>query len=146
MSARPGDFAGLSPLDVGDGPVTAVTRDSRPCWQVAGTGTNRYLYLEVDDSFYRPGTGPLQIACEYLDQGTGRMVLEYDSTDTSAALGGAYKIHGTMIQRGNSGKWRTALFPLSDARFAGSQNSGADFRFFCEGDNLLVRRVRVVRP
>ncbi|MHB8972966.1 MAG: GxGYxYP domain-containing protein [Pirellulaceae bacterium] len=146
VTARPGASAGLSPLDVGDGPVTAVTHDSQPCWQVAGTGANRYLYLEVDDSFYRPGTGPLQIACEYLDQGTGRMVLEYDSTDSSANLGGVYKMHATVVQRGNSGKWRSALFPLADARFAGLQNNGADFRFFCEGDDLLIRCVRVVRP
>jgi hypothetical protein len=30
-----------------------------------------------------------------------------------------------------------------DARFAGRQNGGADFRFFNGGDDLFIRAVRV---
>ncbi|MHB8862601.1 MAG: GxGYxYP domain-containing protein [Pirellulaceae bacterium] len=146
VSTRPDEFDGLSPLDVADGPLTMVTHAARRCWQVSGTGTDRYLYFEVDEAFYRPGGGPLQIICDYLDAGTGRMVLEYDSTDSAAALGGAYKIHDAVVWRGNTGTWQTTSFSIPDARFAGSQNGGADFRFFCEGDPLLIRRVRVVRP
>jgi hypothetical protein len=72
-------------------------------------------------------------------------VLQYDSTDTAATLGGAYKSHATVVNCGNSGNWRSVTFPVSDARFAGSQNGGADFRVHSSGDNLLIRRVRVTR-
>ena len=103
------------------------------------------MYFDVDDAFYRPGSGPLEIMLEFLDQGTGRIVLQYDSTDTTATLGGAYKSHATVVDCGNSGDWRSVAFTVPDARFAGSQNGGADFRFYHSGENLLIRRVCVAR-
>jgi hypothetical protein len=73
------------------------------------------------------------------------MALQYDSTDAAATLGGAYKSHATVVAGGNTGRWRNAAFTVPDARFAGSQNGGADFRVQGSGDNLWIRRVRVTR-
>jgi hypothetical protein len=60
-------------------------------------------------------------------------------------LGGAYKSHATVVDCGNTGRWRSIAFPVPDARFAGSQNGNADFRFYHSRENLLVRRVRIAR-
>ena len=72
-------------------------------------------------------------------------MLEYDSTDSAAALGGAYKMHPQVVSREGQGTWTTVAFRLPDARFHKTQNGGADFRFFCEGDPVHISRVRVTR-
>jgi hypothetical protein len=79
------------------------------------------------------------VEVEYFDRGTGRLTLQYESTAD------AYKTHATVVQRKNSGRWQSAAFKLPDARFASSQNGGADFRFHSSGDDLLIRRVQVTR-
>ncbi len=145
VSATPAKSDGLTPTFAADGPVNETGHDGTRCWRISGAQGGRYLYFDVDDAFYRPGSGPLEITLEFLDQGTGRIVLQYDSTDTAATLGGAYKSHATVVNCGNSGNWRSVTFPVSDARFAGSQNGSADFRVHSSGDNLLIRRVRVTR-
>ncbi len=143
--AIPDASAGLAPLHVPDGPVAQTVHQGVRCWQVAQAGTGRYLYLDVDDAFYHFGKGALQVQCEYFDRGAGQIVLEYDSTDATALLGGAYKASPTIVERGNRNVWQAATFEVPDARLAGSQNGGADFRFFVGGDELLVRSVRVIR-
>ncbi len=138
--ATPDESSGLAPLDVADGPLSETTYQDTRCWRVGGKEAGNYLYFDVDDSFYHPGQGNLAIECEYLDQGPGRIVMEYDSTDVTATLGGAYKASPTVVERHGGNRWHTVTFAVPDARFAGSENGGADFRFFCDGHELLIRR------
>lgn len=140
---RPGATDGLTtPVTDGDGEFTIVERDGTRCWQVP---KSRNLYLRVPDSF-RPQPGkPLDIELEYLDVGSGEIVLEYDSTDIQAPLGGAYKKHPSVIRRGNRAQWQLGRFRVTDAGFGGSQNGGTDFRFYNGGDDLLIRVVRARR-
>ncbi len=145
VSAKPDKSDGLTPTFAADGPICETVHNSTRCWRIATSERGQYLYFEVDDAFYRSGSGPIEIALEFLDQGEGRVILQYDSTDASATLGGAYKSHADVVQRGNTKQWQHVAFPVTDARFAGSQNSGADFRFYSSGDNLLIRHVRVTR-
>jgi hypothetical protein len=145
VSATPARSDGLAPTFAPDGPVQEADHDGTRCWRIAGAEGKRYLYFDADDAFYQPGSGPLEIALEFLDQGTGRIVLHYDSTDAGAILGGAYKSHATVVACGNTGRWRSVAFTLPDARFAGSQNGNADFRFYHSGENLVIRGVRVAR-
>ena len=102
-----------------------------------------YLYFAVDDGFRRQTGRALDVELDYLDTGTGDVVLDYDSTDVRAPVGGAYKSHPLIMRRANTIRWQTARFRITDARFRGSQNAQADFRFYNGGDDLLVRAVRV---
>ncbi len=145
VTATPGRMDGLAVLDVTDGPVKTVEYAKRDCWQVSGADSQHYLYFQVDESFYRPGSGELEIDCAYRDEGKGRLVLEYDSTDSAATLGGAYKMHPQVVSREGRGAWTTVSFRLADARFHKTQNGGADFRFYCDGDPVYISRVRVAR-
>jgi hypothetical protein len=81
----------------------------------------------------------------HIDQGKGRAVLEYDSTDAATPHEGAYKAHSHVVERAGSGGWQTTVFQILDARLEGRQNGAADFRFYNGGDDLLVREVRVRR-
>ncbi|MEI7731251.1 MAG: hypothetical protein WCO56_16875 [Verrucomicrobiota bacterium] len=140
VSGTPARSDGLTALPGGDGQFALVERNGTRCWSVP---KNRYLYLDVDDSFYRAGSGPVEIELHYLDTGVGRITLQYDSTDTKSAMAGAYKGGPKAISRTATGQWRKEVFRVTDPRFNGSQNSEADFRFHNGGDELLIRAVRV---
>lgn len=142
VRSTPGRDEGLAALSAGDGQFTVVERAGARCWQVP---PRHYLYFDVDDEFYRGGDGALELELEYLDAGSGRIVLEYDSTDAKAPHQGAYTPHPQVLNRTGTGQWRTAVFRLTNARFGGAQNSGADLRFYNGGDAWLVRAVRLGR-
>ena len=147
VEGRPDHADGLTAVKSGDGKFTIVERDGARCWLVPKQtpAECEYVYLDVEDRF-RPKPGQtLEIGLEYLDVGSGQVPLEYDSYDIRAPLGGAYKQYPYRLRRANTGKWQTARFYLKDAGFGGSQNDGADFRFHNEGDDLLIRAVRVRR-
>ena len=143
LSGQPASDEGVNAVYVVDGPFVVVEYDGRRCWQLPRHQPPFYLYFNVAEGFHRAGTGPVEIELEYLDKGRGLVELEYDSTDSTAPIAGAYKPHPQRLKRTNSGEWRTARFRLDDARFAGSQNGMADFRFYNAGDDLLVSAVRV---
>jgi hypothetical protein len=147
IEAQPGVSDGLSAVSAGGGEnqFTVTERDGVRCWLVAKPTTPNYFYLDVDDRF-RPKAGQtLEIQLEYLDIGTGEVLLEYDSTDIRAGLGGAYKSYPYPLRRANTGRWQKARFYVKDAGFGSLQNLGADFRFCNRGDELLIRAVRVQR-
>jgi len=70
--------------------------------------------------------------------------LDYDSTDESAPIKGAFK-SAVPARRTNTGQWLTRVFVLPDARFANREHIGADFRIWGADEDLRVRRVEV-RP
>jgi len=104
----------------------------------------RFIYFTIADAFLREPDGPVEIEVEYLDQGTTPFGLDYDSTDETAPIKGAFKA-AQPCPRANSGEWKTHAFILPDARFANRQHLGADFRLSAEEEDLHVRRVEVKR-
>ena len=81
------------------------------------------------------------LTVEYLDGGgASYFTIQYDSTDKSALMNGAYKGTG-RVEIGGSGKWKTAEFRLPDARFSNRQNGGADFRIWTDGPGLHVKSI-----
>lgn len=145
LSAQPGAMQGLVAIPAGDGEFTVVTERGSAGWRIPRHQPPRYLYFDADDAF-RPAPGEaVDIELEYLDAGTGRVVLEYDATDRNAPHAGAYKAHAQVLARSGTGEWRKAVFRVADASFTGRQNGEADFRFFNGGDDLLVRAVSVRR-
>jgi hypothetical protein len=143
VEATPALCQGLASLQVGDGPFTVAEAAGARCWQTPKSRPAGYLYFEVDKAFLENGTTPLEIELEFLDRGQGQLVLEYDASDAAAPHQGAYKPHSKVVSRRGDGRWRTESFRVPDARFAGRQNGGADFRFYNGGEDLLVRAVRV---
>lgn len=139
VTAEPGNYDGLAPTFAGDGPVVEATHEGVRCWRNSAAQGGRHLYFDVDDAFCRSCSGPVEVEVEYYDQGAGPLTLQYDATEA------AYMTHSTAVQRRSSGQWQSATFKLTDVRFSGAQNGGADFRLHSGGDDLFIRRVRVTR-
>jgi len=143
IEGRPDGTEGLTiPVKDGDGIFEVVNQGGSLCWK---TPRMNNLYVDVPDLF-RPLPGKiLEIELDYFNSGSGEIVLEYDSSDIRAPLGGAYKKHPLTVRRTNDSRWQLARFRVNDAGFGGLQNGGADFRFYNNGDELFVRAVRVRR-
>lgn len=98
---------------------------------------NKFFYFDVDDAFFREGSGAATVIVHFFDRGTGAIHVEYDSWDPDGGKEeGAYKTSG-YVNKNNTLNWSTAAFYLEDPRFAGRENSGADFRVV-DDDNLIV--------
>ncbi len=145
VSAQPGTCMGIVPVFVTDGPFDIQRQGDQSFWFMPSDKVARYLYFDVDDAFARDTSGDLEIKIEYRDDPNVRFGLDYDSSDKSAAHHGAYKAHPRIIKGQGSRKWRTAVFAVADARFAGSQNGSADFRLYFSDGPLRVRAVSVRR-
>jgi hypothetical protein len=145
ITGRSGADEGLTPVSAGDSEFATETRDGTNCWRVPKHEPPRFFYLAMDGRFWLPPRSRLEIELEYLDSGSGDIVFEYDSTDVDAPLGGAYKKHPDTVHRADTGRGQVARFGVNDANFAGRQNGRADFRFYCGGDDLWIRAVRVRR-
>jgi hypothetical protein len=109
---------------------------------VAAGGENVFIYFAIADEYLREPPGPVEVAVEYLDRGTARFGLDYDSRDPSAPINGAFK-SAPEAGRTGTGEWKTHVFVLPDARLANREHLGADFRLVAFDDDLCLRRVEV---
>jgi hypothetical protein len=143
----PDSTSELTPVYQGDGRYTTVDREGRHCWLVAASkpGVANFFYLTVPDAF-RPKVGQtLEIDLAYFDEGNGTVEMDYDSTDISQILGGAYKRSSYVLHRQNSGQWKLARFYVNDAGFGHSENNSSDFRFQSDDVDLLISGAEVQR-
>ncbi|MHB1000682.1 MAG: hypothetical protein ACYC27_15685 [Armatimonadota bacterium] len=105
-------------------------------------GEHSFIYFAVADAFMREPGYPVEIEVEYLDKGTARFGVDYDSTDVSAPVNGAFK-SGQYINKTDTGTWKTHVFILFDAKFTNREHQGSDFRIAAEKEDLCIRRVEV---
>ena len=144
VSATPEAESGMRAVYWEDGPFTVedIPGGGR-AWRLPLAGRTLFLYFDVEDDFL--GTPcALEAEVEYLDEGVGSLLVEYDSADPSAAFSGAYKAT-QAVRRDGSGRWRRATVALPDPLFENRQNGGADLRLRVDGAPLLARRVCVRR-
>lgn len=102
----------------------------------------QFIYFAISDEFMKEPGAPVEVEIEYLDKGTDMVGLDYDSTDPSAPINGAFK-SAPGIKKTNTGQWKTAVFRLDDAKFANREHMGSDFRIYGSKEDLHVRRVEV---
>lgn len=133
----PPESRGLSLFTCEDGQSQAISLAGQRARQTQATRfTGRYLYFDVDDSFFAPGDGALQIEVRYFDAAPGTLLLEYDASDAAAPHGGAFKALPLAEQRG-ARAWQTATARIADAAFTGRANGG-DFRLSVAGADTIV--------
>jgi hypothetical protein len=106
----------------------------------------RYLYFVVDNSFKRPSPTDFRVDVEYCDTAAGTLALEYDGSDATKPLSGAYTRAPETLSLLNRRGWGTVRFQLPAAAFLNSQNQQADFRLVVMAPELIVGAVRVLRP
>ncbi|SDX18708.1 DUF5010 domain-containing protein [Nitrosomonas communis] len=138
---------GQTPLNAGltlgtnpDGKTTIDTTSGISAQRAEWTNrATKYLYFDVDNSFFYRDKVPLELEFEYLDMGNGKIIVEYDSTAKWLPHAGAFKsIISARLT--DTGAWKTAKIRIHDANFAGRAN-GQDFRISSPNVGLTIRKV-----
>jgi hypothetical protein len=101
----------------------------------------KYMYFQINP-YFKLGKEDVDyiLSVEYYDDKFKRFRIHYDSTDKSATLNGAYKSTKTVYSKGTQ-EDQVAEFILKDAKFKGSQNSGADFRIEATNNELYIKSI-----
>lgn len=144
--ALPADQCGLTLIQPEDGQMRPGKAADRDAWfgqPFRGAG-GCYLYFKVDDSFKQDALMNARLEVEYFDAAPGRLLVEYDGSDTSAPLNGAYTRSQSVALAGDK-RWKNATLRLSAARFLNSQNGGADFRLTAETSQFAVGKLTLKR-
>jgi predicted amidohydrolase YtcJ len=114
--------------------VPAPDNNSDPDW---------YLELGVDDDLIYAGspTTHVQIAVEYLDEGTDRFNIQYDALSGGDDGSGRFKESDLIVTKTDTGEFKTVVFTFDDANFANRINN-TDFRIADRADGPeTIRRV-----
>jgi hypothetical protein len=99
---------------------------------------NSSLYFDMEDDFYQEGDGAVTIVVDFLDEGLGRVRVEY----WSRAQGGEKATYRSSagIDKTGTGHWTSAAFYIEDADFSNAV-AGADFRLVDEDGRAVFRTV-----
>lgn len=145
---------GLFHLDWEDGLSEITAVDGRGALRLIENPLTppRYLYFDVDDNLFFNANVTVEIVIEYRSDVSGSLSLHYDAVDPSSGpVNGAFAaavITGTTstsLQVTPADEWKTVRFTLANARFAGRQNAGADFRLAgSEGLDLVITKLEMI--
>ena len=96
---------------------------------------DNFIMFDIDNDFLFEFSDPalqVQIEVEYLDEGTDSFLLQYDAHSGGPFGDGRYK-EAAVIQKTNSGEFKTAVFKLDDVFFGdrlGPSDGSGDIRIF----------------
>ncbi len=107
-----------------------ATRTETMLWarRTNGAGGTETMRFNLNDTFANSLGGRAHIRVVYLDQGTGKWELRYDSTanaDKSAIV----------VTKGNTNQWKEIIVDLQDVAFTNRQEGGADLSLLNMGDD-----------
>jgi hypothetical protein len=110
--------------------------DNAAAWRLRSP----YFYFDVDNGFAQSLRGAVDVEVTYLDEGTGELGLNYDSSSTP------YQAASGDAKFANSGQWKTARFKLSSPKFNNRQNGGTDLRIVNgSAGGAIVRLIKIKR-
>ncbi|UCD27610.1 MAG: hypothetical protein JSV03_10895 [Planctomycetota bacterium] len=122
------------------GSTDSATIDGRDCRTNLRTGTDRYMYFDVDDEWaYQGSTTEIWITINYYDNSSsGYIRVAYDGTSDSTTATSNQSMTGTNT-------WKYKTWHITDAYFGNRQPGGSDFRIFRTDYAILfyVDKVRV---
>lgn len=105
-----------------------------------------YFYFGLSNNVITEADTNLTIVFEYLDIGTKAMNIKYFSTADTAATGST---GAATVTRTNTGVWKTAVIPVTDAKFSTTNKTGLqtsyEFRIECNYADTYIRRLGIVK-
>ena len=148
LSASAGaESKGLRIVPCEDGAAKTEEFAGSVCWTAGpnSVSATQFIYSAADHNMVFDTDQAMEFTIEYYDAGAGTVELQYDSTDPSATMYGAYKVVPAFELTGTD-QWRSAVVKATGVRFAGRQNGSADFRLAAAGDAILRVRSISVSP
>ena len=125
--------------------VSPVTRAWRNGWKLDAGNFAMMYFAAPSEMFAHGGTPKVKLTVVYFDEGRGRLLLRYDSSDSSVRMEradpGVWKEAG-KLKLTNTKTWKTCTFEIDDAQFDKRCN-GHDFRIEGLGKGAVIGDVYV---
>ncbi|NME70634.1 glycoside hydrolase family 71/99-like protein [Flammeovirga aprica] len=125
-----------------------ITINNTEAWNVKSKANNKVkmIYFDVKSNEIVTGASKIYAFIEYLDKGTGNVVVTYDSKDENVQVNpkakpGAWK-KAIGFKLTNSGEWKKTYFEMENARFQKNCN-GHDLRInFNSNDQAIIKTLK----
>lgn len=129
---------GIEPITCEDGQWESRTVDGREavCLKRGTTPPSSYLYFKLTPQVRGKIGSQVYLVVDFLDEGVGQVGVHFNSEEVPYAPNRGFLLAG-------GSKWEKALVHLTGAKFQGTQNGGADFRFVCPTGLLAISHVEV---
>jgi hypothetical protein len=103
----------------------------------SSSGRNR-MYFDLDDQFLSANTDdPVSLKVIYLDQGTGKFAVRYDSSSDPDKT-------AVTITKTNSGRWVSKSIAIADGEFANKGPRNSDFSLVDEdGEDDVFHMIEI---
>ena len=130
----PASSSGVELVSNADGQWEArnVSGREAACLKQGLTPPSYYLYFKLAPDVRQKLGSDVYMVVDFLDEGMGTVKTEYNSPSSPYTNGPGYLLACT-------GKWERAIIHYKDARFAGLQNAGTDFRLSYAGPITLSK-------
>ena len=105
---------------------------------------NPYMYFDIDDGYLFDIHERVRLNVTYYDSGTDSFEVHYDAWSDPNKLAG-------VVQKSNTGQWKTVSWELTDARFGnrqpgGGDHAGSDLNIYARSDgDETIHLVQVER-
>jgi Putative collagen-binding domain of a collagenase/Family of unknown function (DUF6298) len=118
-----------------DGQTEAVTTDGTPCRRPVDP-RSKYFYFSIDDRYlFNTGGTTAYLKVTYFDD-TGFVEPQFDAMENRYASGKRIPLTGSQT-------WKSAVWKLTNCKFANRQNSGADFRIHVGPNAVRIKAVEL---
>ncbi len=134
--------SGLQLLNMGDGQVTVTNMDGASCVQLRNRFES-YLYFAVDPGLKTSQHINAIIHIEFLSLMSGRFDVQFDGYKFGERPGSVYSDTPVGVRFDRWPHWHQVAMEISNARFSGRQNNGADFRLRVNCPLFYVRSVKL---
>jgi hypothetical protein len=113
--------------------VQYIEMEKRWCIATENEAGQYYIDLVPDVDAIPPGSDVLSVIVEYLDNGTGPIVLQYRSAEMVSTPGGWQYVAAPEVWRRNTRTWKRHTWQIRDAAFAQLPGGTRQFRLSSEG-------------
>ncbi|MBM3477105.1 MAG: hypothetical protein FJX75_27880, partial [Armatimonadetes bacterium] len=113
--------------------VQYIEVEKRWCIATENEAGQYYIDLIPAVEALPPGSDVLSVTIEYLDNGTGPIVLQYRSADTVSTPGGWQYLAAPEIWRRNTRTWKRHTWQIRDPAFVQLEGGSRQFRLSSEG-------------
>ena len=113
-----------------------------------GSASGGFIYFKLTNDTIKKTDKNVYIVVEYLESGTTDMSLDY-VINTGRSADGGKTTKTPSFKKKNTNKWVTAVIPLNDACFSGSETSilqsGCEIRINASKNPVYISRVGIIK-
>ena len=124
-----------------DGDTTSTSIGGLECRKPINTG-DKYFYFQISDSFLYNTNVTTYLEVSYYDDQTSSVYMQPQYDAIGDGIPNMYR-GASSVYFGNTVKWKTSTWTLTECKFANRQNQLSDFRLYVGAYSVKIDSVRI---